>query len=199
MKLRIREALDAVPPGGLALWFRDRDLPARDRRRLGESLAELAHERGAPLWVSEDAVLAEQLGASALQLPTRAAPERSGLRARGMELGRAAHDAEAVDEAAAQALDRVVLSPVFPVPGKGTPLGLPGLALLAERARRQGLSTAALGGIDASNAGQAFDAGVDAVAFIRAVLAVEEPARAAESLWATVAAARRASIERWGV
>ena len=72
------------------------------------------------------------------------------------------------------------LSPMFASPRKGEPLGVARFRTL--RASVPSMHVLALGGIDASNAAIAREAGADGVAVIRAVLAAPDPEDAVRRL-----------------
>jgi thiamine-phosphate pyrophosphorylase len=87
-------------------------------------------------------------------------------------------------------LDLVGIGPVRGTPTKpdaGRPLGCDGVRELAVAARAAGLTTVAIGGIDAANAAEVAAAGVDGVCVVSAVCAAPDPAAAARALRAAVA------------
>jgi thiamine-phosphate pyrophosphorylase len=92
-------------------------------------------------------------------------------------------------------LDLVGIGPVHGTPTKpdaGRPLGPDGVRELAAAARAAGLTTVAIGGIDAANAAEVAATGVDGVCVVSAVCAAPDPAAAARSLRAAVERGRAA-------
>jgi thiamine-phosphate pyrophosphorylase len=170
-------ALAALPAGArarFAVQLRDPELPPRALLALGARLREATRAVGAALVVNDRVDLALALGADGVHLGRRsmAIADARTLLPAGAWVSVACHGVEDVARAAAEGADAALLSPVFDSPGKGSPLGL--AALRAAREALQGLGRApllaALGGVDASNAGACFAAGADAVAGIRADL-----------------------------
>ena len=165
--------------GGRWIWFRERDLEAEARRRLGESVAERVRALGGVLTVGGDVALARALGADGVHLGGGSSAD--AIRAARVALGEGAligvsahapHEAAAAAEAGA---DYVTLSPIYPTaskPGYGPALGLHGLAA----ARRAGLPVVALGGIDADRIAECRAAGAGGVAIMGGVMRAEDPA-----------------------
>jgi thiamine-phosphate pyrophosphorylase len=92
-------------------------------------------------------------------------------------------------------LDLVGIGPVHGTPTKpdaGRPLGPDGVRELAAAARAAGLTTVAIGGIDAANAAEVAATGVDGVCVVSAVCAAPDPAAAAQALRAAVERGRAA-------
>jgi thiamine-phosphate pyrophosphorylase len=86
------------------------------------------------------------------------------------------------------ACDYIAASPVWATPTKadaGRPLGLAGVGALAHRLAGR-LPLVAIGGIDATNAGEVISAGADGVAVVRAICMADDPAAAARALRGTV-------------
>ena len=184
----IDRALCAAPPSFAALWIRDKDLPIKERAKLGHQLATLARKHQANLWVSaasavapnESVALAIELQADLLQLPATglATALLRDLIGDSMRLGRAVHNSLEMRRAVDEGMDQVVVSPVFAVPAKGQPLGAAGLAELIAQGPQ--LHTVALGGITPNNAGICWKKGANSLACIRAVLGADDPAEAVE-------------------
>jgi thiamine monophosphate synthase len=79
--------------------------------------------------------------------------------------------------------DHAVLSPLFGVPEKGTPLGV---ARFESLRATVGIPVVALGGIETGNASEARLAGADGVAVVRTLRDAEDPAAAARALFAAM-------------
>jgi thiamine-phosphate pyrophosphorylase len=162
--------------------LRDRQLPIRERRQLGERLRRLTAQHGQVFAVNDRLDLAALLEADAVHLSessvsvedARAFGERQGRR---WWVSRACHDPA---EAALSDADALLLSPIA-APRKGRPpLGVEGLAsarraLISRAAQLGACRLYALGGIGAADARQWIDAGADGVALIGALLDAEAP------------------------
>lgn len=148
----------------LAVQARAKGSPA-ELSRVAHRLATLRERHGFALFVNGDAALAERLGAH-LHVPGGMA--RGGLRERMRNawISCPAHDDADVVDAVEAGFDAVLVSPILAVPGKGAARGLPAITRAKSLAR--GVRVVALGGIDASTAGDCFAAGADAVAVMRA-------------------------------
>ena len=171
-------ALPAHLRARLAVQLRDPQLPGRALIRLGEVLRARTRAIGAALIVNDRLDVAVALGADGVHLGRRSLPVAEARRwlGAGAWVSRSAHGLDEVAAAAREGASAVLLSPVLASPGKGSPLGL---AALGAARRLLDASPAppllvALGGIDASSARAALDAGADAVAAIRAHLARAE-------------------------
>lgn len=109
-----------------------------------------------------------------------------------------------VELAAALALpagtvDLVGLSPVWGTPTKpdaGPALGLATTRELASAARAAGLTTVAIGGIDADRAAQVAATGVDGVCVVSAVCAAADPTSAAQELRRELSRGRPVEVTR---
>jgi thiamine-phosphate diphosphorylase len=119
---------------------------------------------GTTFVVNDDVDAALELGADGLHLgQSDAGAERA--RARRLLLGRSATSFE---EASAADADYLGIGPIWPTPSKddaGPPLGLVELARIC---RAVNVPVIAIGGVDASNAGDCIRAGAAGVAVIRA-------------------------------
>jgi thiamine-phosphate diphosphorylase len=159
---------EAVAGGARAVWLRDKQATANDRRRLAEDLAEMLHAVGG--------VLIESPGpgsgtADGVHLGA-ADPWPGG--ATMAAVGRSCHSQRELSRASDEGCRWATLSPIYPSrskPGYGPPLGPAALAGAP-------LPTWALGGIDAENAAKCLEFGAAGVAVMGAVLASPDPASA---------------------
>jgi thiamine-phosphate pyrophosphorylase len=180
-------ALGVLPRGGALVQVRAPGLAARDLLERAQHALGPCVRAGAPLLVNDRADVALAVGAAGVHLPGRGlspADARSLLGPRAL-IGVSCHSPDEVGEASRGGADYAVFSPLFAVPGKGPPQGLPGLAAAVRAAP---LPVFALGGIDAGNALSCVEAGARGVACIRAVLEAADPAAAAIALWQAVTA-----------
>lgn len=169
--------LAGARPGSVLVMLRDRQLPARERRGMGESLRRLTSAHAQPLCVNDRLDLALLVDADAVHLPesgvsvaeARAFGARYGRR---WWVSRASHEPA---EAVATTADGLLLSPVVEA-RKGRPaLGLDGVR--RARAELEGRSAAlgacrvyALGGVTAAVIPSLLAAGAHGVAVIGALL-----------------------------
>ena len=170
LESRVATLLAGARPGSVLVQLRDRVLPPRQRFELGQHLAELARTHGQHFAVNDALDLARLLAANALHLGEQSVDTKDARRVLGaIWISRACHDPRAVSTLDA---DAVLLSPVFAA-RKGAPaLGVSGLELGLEHARRrpEPVLVYALGGVTPEYAAQALQAGADGVAAIGAAL-----------------------------
>jgi thiamine-phosphate pyrophosphorylase len=172
----------AAVPGSLQVQLRDRQLPIRDRQRLGERLRDLTRRHEQLFYVNDRLDLAVLLGADGVHLShASVAPEDArafGLsHAQSWRVSAACH---APGDFAASTADALMLSPVVGARKGRPPIGLGGLALaLRARAERGGelrpCLLYALGGVTRHNARHLLEAGADGVALIGEVFEPEAP------------------------
>ncbi len=159
--------------GARWIWLRDRDLPARERAALAETLAGQVARTGGALTIGRDVDLAARVGAFGVQLgeASAVAPARARL-GRAALLGVSAHSLSEVRAAREAGADYVTLSPIFLTaskPGYGPALGLD-----VVREASAVMPVVALGGIDPGTAPSCREAGAAAVAVMGAVMRAPE-------------------------
>jgi thiamine monophosphate synthase len=96
-------------------------------------------------------------------------------------IGVSCHDAAGLAAAASGGATFATLSPVFPSPNKGKPLGLPSFSALVRAAN---LPIYALGGVAVQEARALKAAGASGLAVISAVFSSQDPAAAVAGLLA---------------
>jgi len=142
------------------IQIREKDLPARQLFEFTlavlESRAELKSKIRPKIFVNSRADIAAASGADGVHLPADAPVATLP----GLLVGRSCHSPEEVRRAKA---DFVTFGPVFPSPGKGTPVGLDALS----EACKLRLHVYALGGVDWDNADACIQAGAEGIAGIR--------------------------------
>ena len=173
---RIAEVVRAaagVP--GFCVQLRDRtERSDDDLEPLAARLREITARAGALFVVNRRLALARRVGADGFHAP---ASELAA--ARDFAFTSApAHSDEELQNARIAGATAALVSPIFE--GKVAPRGLE--AIRSARALAPGMLLAALGGVDAENARACREAGADAVAVVRALLAADDPARVANSL-----------------
>jgi thiamine-phosphate pyrophosphorylase len=178
---RITRALAGVPPRRLAIQLR---LPASPSAKLLEVALELraltrAHQ--STLLINDRVDVALAVEADGIQLPEHGLPVEIARRLLGSQrwVGASRHDLKGLFEAARQGADYATLSPIHPVPGKGTPLGIAGFARTIAAVR---LPVYALGGVRAADVDELRQSGARGVAVVREVLSAADPAHAVSEL-----------------
>jgi thiamine-phosphate pyrophosphorylase len=186
---QLERLLAEAAPGAVLVMLRDRQLPVRERRALGERLRELTARHTQAFGVNDRLDLAALLAADAVHLAESSvavADARAFASAQGRSwwISRACHD---VAEVHASDADALVIAPVAE-PRKGRPaLGPDGLRRARAEIERRAPSAVrsrlyALGGVSVDNASALVAAGADGVALIRALLEPDAPRALIESL-----------------
>ena len=153
-----------LPPGSAVVY---RAFGAADAVETGRRLREATTDRGLKLLVGLDADLAQTLAADGVHLPEREAYSAPAIRA--------AHPSWLITAAwhggptSIQALDALVLSPIFPAGGASADKPSLGIVAFQERAQSVPLPVYALGGIKAANAASLTGTGACGLAAIDAI------------------------------
>jgi thiamine-phosphate pyrophosphorylase len=187
---RLCALVASVLAGGIdALQFRIKRGEPGEREALARAVKALTDAAGVPLIVNDDVALALAIDAAGVHIgrddgdPTavrsRIGPHRL--------LGVSCYDDLARARSLAGIADHVGFGSVFASPTKPSAVRAP-MSLFAE-ARRLGLSSVAIGGIDRSNAAGPIEAGADAVAVITDLFGAADPTDAARTMHAIVHAA----------
>lgn len=157
----------AAENGATVVQLRLKNTPTFEVVEQGRAFCGLTQRLGVMFVVNDDVQAAIRLDADAVHLGTDDGGLEDALEA-GLQVGlSAATLAEAVSAAAQGAL-YVGVGPVWATPSKpdaGAPIGLDGLA---EICAAISIPVVAIGGIDASNAGDCIRAGAAGVAVVRA-------------------------------
>jgi thiamine-phosphate pyrophosphorylase len=155
----------AVEGGATVVQWRLKDVPTLDLVERGRAARSLCARHAVTFVVNDDVEAALQLGAEGVHLGRE---DEGAERARehGLLLGLSA---SSVDEAkTAAAADYIGAGPVWETPSKADadpPIGLDGLRAICDAVS---VPVVAIGGVDASNAGDCIRAGAAGVAVIRA-------------------------------
>jgi thiamine-phosphate pyrophosphorylase len=175
-------ALGGSPVGGMAIQLRALGRSARMLLRLAERLQVVCAAAQAPLLINDRLDVALAVGAAGAHLgrgSVRVSDARS-LLAPGALVTRSAHASTDVRAARDEAVDALLVSPIFASPGKGEGRGTAWLGQLALEAGD--LRLFALGGIDAERAAACVQQGAYGVAVIRALYRARDPGGAAAAL-----------------
>lgn len=153
--------------------LRDPWLCTRELLELGRALAGRARRVGACLMVNDRLDVARLLDADGAHLGSRsvAVADARRLLGEGARISVACHSVVEVAAARDAGADAALLSPVFPAPGKGRPLGLGALRQARSALGPESpLELIALGGVSPERVASCLQAGADGVASIRADL-----------------------------
>jgi thiamine-phosphate pyrophosphorylase len=178
----------AVLDGG-ARWIslREKDLSFAERVTLLGRLVALARPYEAIMTVHEDVDAALETGADGVHLPSRGNPAIARRRlGAGALIGVSAHSAETVALAGAGGADYVTLSPVFASPSKFGYGPVLGPSALTAVTRRVEVPVIALGGVDATTAGDCLAAGAAGVAAMGSLMRAADPASTTRELLAAL-------------
>lgn len=173
----------AVAGGATVIQLRLKGTATRDVIEAGRVYRDLCAEAGRAFVVNDDVEAAVRLLADGVHLGRDDDGHERALAA-GLTLGLSASSVEDAVDAERRGADYVGAGPVWATPTKpdaGAPLGLRGLAALCSAVS---VPVVAIGGVDASNAGDCIRAGAAGVAVVRAaadaaavLAAVERAAR----------------------
>ena len=146
--------------------FRHKNASPAERLRVGRLLGSVSR-RTTKLLVSQSAALARAIGAEGVHFPAGDFPG-SGTRAKskGMITGISVHSLEEAIEAAAEAVDYLMLAPVFAPLSKSTNSTPLGLKVLRQVCAAVGLPVIALGGLTPEHFSAVLDAGAAGIAGI---------------------------------
>jgi len=185
-------AADVVEPaleGGVdVVQLRDKHAPDGEIVAAGRRLGELCRRHGALFLVNDRPDLALECAADGVHVGqddagVQAVRDLAGER---LLIGVSTHSPEQADAADASAADYFAAGPVHETPTKpGRPAV--GVELVRHVAARASKPWFAIGGIDASNAGDVVAAGARRVAVVRAIRDAADPRAAARELRAIIA------------
>ena len=172
LQRRIAAAGASGRAAAIAVQLREPGLPAGALLELGRALLEALAGVGGRLIVNDRLDVALALGVRAAHLGGRSVSvaEARRLLGPGAWVSVACHSIDDVVHAADEGASAALLSPIFPSPGKGAPLGLGALTRARAALEARGLARLeliALGGVDAASAAACLHAGAAAVASIR--------------------------------
>lgn len=180
----------AIAGGTSAVQYRNKTANAETRLRQARMLVQVCHSRGVPLIVNDSVDMAIASGAAGVHLGRDDDDPFEARRRLGPDaiIGVSCYDEFERAERYAEVADNLAFGSLF---GSSTKPGAVRAPLeLLTRARARGWNVVGIGGVDASNARLAIEAGADAVAVITAVFgtgrgaaeAIEEAARAVRAV-----------------
>lgn len=173
------QRLDALLAAGTtAIWLRAPGASGADLFRATRSLLQRTAPHGAAVIVGDRADVALAAGAHGVQLGFRSPPASRVRSWFPGWIGVSCHNENELAAAQRAQADFAVLSPVYGVPEKGSPLGE---VLFRQLRGAVTLPVVALGGLEPDNVDVAWRAGADGVAAIRALRDASDPAEAARA------------------
>ena len=183
--------------------LREKDMPAAELYSLAIRLKGIVQGR-ALLFINDRVDVGLAANADGVQLGENALPVEAARRIAGgkLLLGRSVHSVAGALEAEAQGADLLTLGTIFPTashPGASTG----GLGLVKSVADAVSVPFLAIGGIDASNAGDVVAQGACGAAVITAITMSDEPCRGCDRFAGGHAVCRRArgvaDFARWSM
>ena len=179
----VAKVRECIAGGARAVQYRAKDAAPSVRREQAAALAALCRALDVPLIVNDSVELAIAVRADGVHLGREDGDVPAARsRMRGGLIGVSCYDEPARARAAAAAgADYVAIGSVFPSSTKPGAVRAP-LSLLSEAKRLSDLPVVAIGGITATNAGQAIAAGADMVAVISAVFDAPDVRAAARAI-----------------
>jgi thiamine-phosphate pyrophosphorylase len=188
----VEQARAACEGGARVVQLRAKRATDSQALAWGREIRALTRGAGAAFVVNDRVDLALACEADAVHLGQDDLPPADARRiAPRLAIGRSTHDAAQLARALLEPIDYIAYGPLFGSASKDTGYGARGLAALREIASHCApLPLVAIGGVDASNAALARDAGARGIAVISAVANAAEPAAAVRQLVAAFGQAR---------
>ncbi|UCH84623.1 MAG: thiamine phosphate synthase [Candidatus Latescibacterota bacterium] len=173
----------ACRAGVRAVQIREKDLDARPRYALTQTVRDITSRYETKLFVNDRVDIALTTGADGVHCPEHgiSIPEAKRLLGRSRHVGASTHSLERAREAQRLGADFITFGPMFPTPSKmayGPPQGLKALADVASSVT---IPVFAIGGITPARTAACLDHGAAGVALISAVLAMDDIAGAVDA------------------
>jgi thiamine-phosphate pyrophosphorylase len=175
----VAKALATSASHRIAVQLRAKNATPSTLFTLATELRALTSQLGAALLINDRADIAQAARADGVHLPEHGLPIPAARALLGPHalVGASCHSAEGLARAAREGASFATLSPVFPSPNKGEPLGLPRFAALTSAAS---LPVYALGGVLPEHSAQLRAAGAQGLAVISGVFSQPDRAAAVE-------------------
>jgi thiamine-phosphate pyrophosphorylase len=178
------DLLRAAIAGGVDIvQLREKQRPDDELVAVANAARALCERLGALLIVNDRPFVAREVGADGVHVGQEDMPveEVRELLGADMVIGLSTHAPQEIDAVDAGLVDYIGVGPVHATPTKpGRPAV--GLELVRYAAEHASVPFFAIGGIDASNAADAIDAGARRLCVLRAIAAAENPEHAAREL-----------------
>lgn len=181
----VAQARAALAGGARAVQLRAKHAGDRQALAWGDAIRRLTRERDALFFVNDRFDLALACEADGVHLGQGDLPPAripAAVRAR-LLVGRSTHTIEQARAACAEPIDALAFGPLFGTTSKDSPYSARGLDALAQVVRIAApRPVVAIGGIGASNAASAIEAGAAAVCVISAIAGADDPEAAARAI-----------------
>ncbi len=176
----VRSALEG---GADVIQLRDKEASDLELVAAAKALLEITRPKGIPLIINDRIQVARDSGAEGVHLGQEDGSLEGARTILGSQaiIGRSTHSRSQALEAQTQGFDYIGIGPVFQTPTKPDTPPV-GLKLVRFAAKNIHIPFVAIGGIDVGNIREVRRAGAKAVAVVRAVVADENPRRAAKKL-----------------
>jgi thiamine-phosphate pyrophosphorylase len=175
---------EAVSGGVTIVQVREKLSQTREFINLAQTVQRILKPRNIPLIINDRIDVALAVKADGVHIGQSDMPYDIARRLMGLEaiIGLSVETMEQAEEAEHLDVDYLGVSPIFSTPTKTdtySEWGLDGLARLKRQSRHK---LVAIGGLNASNAGQAIRAGADGIAVVSAICSAGDPKRSAHEL-----------------
>jgi thiamine-phosphate pyrophosphorylase len=176
---------EAIAGGVTAVQLREKELGARRFLEEAREFKELLLGTEIPLFINDRVDVAMAIGADGIHVGQDDLPADQTRRLVGPEVlvGVSVATPEEARQAITDGADYLSVSPVFLTPTKPDAdhaVGLQGVTRIRHAAEE--VPVLAIGGIDSTNARSVVEAGADGVAVVSAIVAADDPERAARAL-----------------
>ena len=175
--------LGAVNGGANVIQLRDKTASDSQMVQQARALLKITKPRRIPLVINDRIEVAKAAGADGVHLGQmdRGLKTARDILGENAIIGKSTHSEDEALEAEREGFDYIGVGPVFKTPTKpdAAPVGLKLVRFASQNIR---IPFVAIGGIDPTNIVQVRQAGAKIVAVVRAVMASEEPEKAAAEL-----------------
>ena len=177
------DAIASALEGGVDIvQLREKNMSAKKILELGKKIKQLCHQCEATLIINDRVDIAAVLGADGVHLGQDDLDVKSAREILGDKfiIGISTHAPEQALKAVEDGADYIGVGPVFATPTKEgkTPVGLEYVKWASENID---IPAFAIGGIDENNCEQVFEAGLNRIAVVRAIINANSPKESAES------------------
>ena len=193
------EIVQAAVAGGVTcVQLREKTSPTLEFVREALAISNFLRDNGVPLIINDRLDVAQAVSADGVHLGQTDMPLAMARRILGnsMRIGISAESLQDAVDAAAGGADYLGVSPIFDTPTKtdtAAALGLEGLQAIRGAVK---IPLVAIGGLNLANAAAAILHGADGVAVVSAIVAAEDPQKAASELLAEIQRARESTRHR---
>ncbi len=180
----VATVLDAVAGGATSVQLRDKFASDRDLVEQARRLLDVLKPLGIPLIVNDRVEVARLVGAQGIHVGREDMPVREVRQFVGVEMwiGFSVETPDAASKVDPNWVDYAGVGPVFSTGTKPDALPPVGPMGLKQLVASLPVPAIAIGGIDAGNAGQLYDTGVQGIAVISAICGQKDPRRATQNL-----------------